>query len=147
MKKIQTQRQERLDREINIITGMRMGWKVHLSARINDYRQILPDKFMRRPLNPFKFPLLAPFCHRLMEQCFEHRFYSMESNSSQIEDRFNYDKSTFSLDSHSYQNYSQIKQKRNYVECMFTYENMYQWNESLDNKLANNYFLTRTLLV
>lgn len=62
-----------------------MGWKVHLSARINDYRQILPDKFMRCPLNPFKFPLLAPFCHRLMEQCFEHRFYSMESDSSQIE--------------------------------------------------------------
>lgn len=35
---------------------------------------------MRRPLNPFKFPFLLPFCHRLMEQCSQHRFYSMESN-------------------------------------------------------------------
>lgn len=60
----------------------------------------LPDKFMRRPLNPFKFPFLLPFRHRLMEQCFEHRFYdSMESNCQP--EVFNYD-STFGLNSHGY---------------------------------------------
>lgn len=59
----------------------------------------LPDKFMRRPLNPFKFPFLLPFCHRLMEQCFEHRFYSTESNwQTEV---FDYD-STFALNSHGY---------------------------------------------
>lgn len=49
----------------------------------------LPDKFMRCSLNPFIFSLLVPFCHRLMEQCFERWFYSMESNC-QIETLLNY---------------------------------------------------------